>query len=391
MSLVPAAVLAYGLLVDPPSGISFERSVKARNLRTGETVAVKVRLRVEKGAGTVFVGDALPPGFALVKGSNRQVFFKHVGKPLEVEYEYTLKALKRGRHVISPVEVVGMDLLQMGRTSYAVFGDEVTIEVSPDFVPTRRFVSRKLRVRENRPSSHRSKMGPISNDFREIREYRSGDPIKFINWKATARLNEPLVNEYEPEGRAKVMIYLDTTETMGVGTVVSGALEAAVSLTLSLLSFLLRNDFKVGLYLVGSRKLVTPRTGVQALSTFSKLLLHAGPSLNYESLELAVERSRAVLKGTTALTLFITNITPYNIDEVSNAVREVMRFARSRVVVVDINPYPQIDGTLGDLAGLHKRSLGDELGVSVVHWNPLREGLSRGTKKVLWVMLREAG
>jgi len=390
MSLIPAVVLAYGLLTDPPSSVTVERSVSSRKLRIGETVEVRVHLRVETGAGIVMVGDVIPPGLELVEGKNRRVFFKHVGKPLDVEYRYILRVLKRGRHVLSPVEFIGRDLLDVGRVSYALLGDEVVIEASPDYVPTKRFLSRKLAVRESRPSSHRAKMGSVSTDFKEIREYRPGDPIKFVNWKATARFNEPLVNEYEPEGRAKVMVYLDTTETMGVGTVVSGALEAAIGLTLSLLSFLLRNDFRVGLYLVGSRKLVSPRTGVQALSTFSRLLLNAGPSTERESLTLAVERSRGVLKGSTTITLFVTNITPYNADEVSEAVESVLRLTRGRVVVVDVNPYPQIDALLGSLAALHKASLGEELGVRVVQWNPTGEGLARGTKKVLWVMLREA-
>lgn len=143
--------------------------------------------------------------------------------------------------------------------------------------------------------------GPTSTDFREIREYRpGGDPLRKINWKATARLGDVLVNEYEPEGRATVMLYLDTTEEVAVGNVFHGALESSLGLALSLVALLLRNDFRVGLYLAGSRKLITPpRTGIQALSTFTRALLSAGPSVREdESLPpLAVERSRTSLGG----------------------------------------------------------------------------------------------
>lgn len=387
MGLIPAAVLSYGLVVDPPSGISVERTVERTRLRVGEKTRVRVRLRVEKGSGTVLVSDVLSPGLEVIDGSNRHAFFKHPGKPLEVEYEYEVRALKRGRHVVSPVEVIGIDLLQTGRTSYALLGEKVGIDVTPDFVSVRRRVTKKLRTKDSRPSSHLSKLGPVSTDFKEIREYRPGDPLKFFNWKATARLGEPLVNEYEPEGRAKIMVYLDTTGEMGVGTVVNGALESAVGLTLSLIAFLLRSDFRVGLYLVGSERFETPRTGIQAISTFAKLLLHAGPSISDESLPLAVERSRTLLEGSRATAVFITNITPYNFEDVLRAVRGVAKVTGGRVVVVDVNPYPQLSEVVGSLAAMEKLKLGEDLGAVVVHWDPRKEDLSKGLKKVLWVML----
>ena len=389
MGLIPAAVLAYGLLVDPPRGISVGRIVETTKLRVGENARVKVRLRVEKGVGVVFVEDLIPPGLEVIDGSSRHAFFKHLGRPLEVEYQYTVRALKRGRHVLPPVEVIGTGLLQVGEVSYALSSGEDWIDVAPDFVPVGRIPPRKLRTRDNRPPAHISRLGPISTDFKEIREYRPGDPLKFFNWKATARLGKPLVNEYEPEGRIKVMVYLDTTESMGVGTVVNGALESAIGLVLSLTAFLLRSDFRVGLYLVGSGRFETPRTGIQAISTFSKLLLHAGPSISTESLPIAIERSREVLKGGPAITLLITNLTPYNFGDVSKAVREAAKITGGRVIVVDVNPYSQVNGIVGSLAALQKRRLGEELGVRVVHWNPLEEDVPKGLKKVLWVMLRE--
>ena len=387
MSLIPAAVLSYGILTDPPSGISGEKTVERTKLGVGESTRVRVSLRIEEGAGIVQVSDVIPPGFEITRGSNRRIFFKRPEKPLEVVYEYEIRALKRGRHVLSPVEVIGVDPLRVGMRSYAILGNEIDIEVAPSFVPVKRLVTRKLRTREGRPSSHLSRMGPVSTDFREIREYHPGDPLRVINWKATARLNEPLVNEYEPEGRARVMIYLDTTENMGVGTAVNGGLESAVGLTLSIIAFLLKSDFRVGLYLVGSRRFETPRTGIQALSTFAKLLLHAGPSISGESFPLAVERSRALLEGGSTVSLFVTNLTPYTVDEISRAVERAVRFTGKGTIVVDVNPYHQIDGIVGSLTALQKRALAEKLGVPVVHWNPAGESLPAGVKKVLWVML----
>ncbi|NJE77360.1 DUF58 domain-containing protein [Thermococcus sp. ES12] len=383
VSFIPASVLAYSMLSNPPSGVFVERQVETRRLGVGQEATVRVKLRVEKGVGFVIVGDVVPPGLEVL-GKNRHVFFKKPGHPLEVEYEYRVKARKKGSHSISPIEVVGKDFLGIKPSTYSVWDKEVVIEAYPRVHGTKRAVLPKLRTKEKMTSSHTAPLGSVSTDFKEIREYRPGDPLKTINWKATARLNKVLVNEYEPEGRATVMVYLDTSENMAVGGVFQGSLESSIGLAISLINLLLRNDFRVGLYLVGSRKMLTPRSGVQALSTFSKLLLSVGPSIHRDdSLPLAVEHSRFSVGGNVTVSLFITNLTPYTLDDIKAAVNLARKSFGSKVVVVDVNPY----GHFGDhqlvLSALQKEKLSENLRAEVVHWNPLEESLTVALKKII--------
>lgn len=50
-------------------------------------------------------------------------------------------------------------------------------------------------------------------DFLSIREYRRGDRIRHIHWRATARHEELLVREFESEGHATLVVGLDTQGT----------------------------------------------------------------------------------------------------------------------------------------------------------------------------------
>ncbi|WP_141228340.1 DUF58 domain-containing protein [Anaeromicrobium sediminis] len=50
--------------------------------------------------------------------------------------------------------------------------------------------------------------------FSHLREYVVGDEYRKINWKATARENKPIVNEYEPEKNQRIHILLDEGRTM---------------------------------------------------------------------------------------------------------------------------------------------------------------------------------
>ncbi|WP_457742291.1 DUF58 domain-containing protein, partial [Thermococcus sp.] len=212
LSLLPASVLAFSLLFEGPSGFHVERTVEKTGLRIGEETEVRVRLTVERGAGIVLVGDVVSPALEIVKGKNRHVFFKLPEKKLEVEYSYRIRAVKRGKHTISPVEVEGRHFFELEEPRYALLTEETKIMVSPRLVNIARFVS-KRRGKPGLPQVSKTKIGVSSTEFREIREYRPGDPMKAINWKATARLGTPLVNEYEREGALTYMLYIDASDS----------------------------------------------------------------------------------------------------------------------------------------------------------------------------------
>lgn len=51
-------------------------------------------------------------------------------------------------------------------------------------------------------------------EFEELREYIEGDDPRKIHWKATARLDRPIVQEFRPEKNQNVIIVLDTGRLM---------------------------------------------------------------------------------------------------------------------------------------------------------------------------------
>ncbi len=50
--------------------------------------------------------------------------------------------------------------------------------------------------------------GNNRDEIRQLREYRPGDPSRFIHWKLSARLDEFLVREYAREQEAEIPLYL---------------------------------------------------------------------------------------------------------------------------------------------------------------------------------------
>lgn len=54
--------------------------------------------------------------------------------------------------------------------------------------------------------------------FSEVREYQPGDEIRTIDWNVTARLNHPYVKVFEEERELTVMLAVDLSSSMGVGS-----------------------------------------------------------------------------------------------------------------------------------------------------------------------------
>jgi len=386
-ALIPGTALALSYLFEPPAGFSIEREMDGDSTSIGRTLTVRVRLRVRRGSGVVAVRDHVSPALEVIEGSNKRVFLKLPGRELEVEYTYKLRGTKRGRHTVSPVEIEGHSLLRNMQPSYAVFGKTEVVRVAPRIKDVPRVFVSRLFSKMTAGEHGYSHIGNPSTDFREIREYRPGDPLRAVNWKATARTGRALVNEYEPEGRTTVMLFIDATNTMSAGGEGSTAIENAVGLAISLVRILLKINLRVGLYVIGPGKFETPRSGAAAMENFSRLLASVGVSGREEDLNGAVGKVKKTLMGKEPVTILITNLTPSNLYEVREAVKTMKRLSgRNKTVVVDLNPYWAISDELGSLAHYQKLRFGEELATEVVHWAISREPEGVVMKRILGAM-----
>jgi uncharacterized protein (DUF58 family) len=91
------------------------------------------------------------------------------------------------------------------------------------------------------------------------REYRDGDPVKDIDWRATARMQRPIVREYREEYFMRVAVILDTylpASTSNKQPATSNPeaeenFERAVSLAASVSDYMARQDYLVDLFAAG--------------------------------------------------------------------------------------------------------------------------------------------
>ncbi|EIJ43024.1 conserved repeat protein [Beggiatoa alba B18LD] len=69
-----------------------------------------------------------------------------------------------------------------------------------------------------------------AEEFYALREYRAGDPLRHIHWKSLAKLNKPIVKEFQDEYYVRHALILDTFTTAAHSTVFEAAVSVAASI-----------------------------------------------------------------------------------------------------------------------------------------------------------------
>jgi uncharacterized protein (DUF58 family) len=186
-------------------------------------------------------------------------------------------------------------------------------------------------------------------DFYQLTEYRAGDPVRHIDWKATRKHGRPIARVFQDERDQSVLFMLDCGRRMRADDTQSGigASHFDQSLdALMLLTFVaLASGDAVGVMTFGTaagrEKRFAPRKGRQTLNELMAALGDVEPSpLFSDYLEAAADVMRRQRKR--GLVVLITNCR----DEDSVELLAALRLLRSRHVVVVANLREQVIGAL---------------------------------------------
>ncbi|BCN32434.1 DUF58 domain-containing protein [Anaeromicropila herbilytica] len=154
------------------------------------------------------------------------------------------------------------------------------------------------------------------SDFRGIREYSAFDPMKYVNWKASARSNELYVNVHEFSAKSEIYILLNLTENIEEFEQI---FEESIRIACSMAVNLLQKEVPVGLISNGvdcmteKEIMITAATGkrqmtlikeslsrcvaLRSLSDFSNLLnkCYSGKKSNQLFLIISSEHSKEIM------------------------------------------------------------------------------------------------
>ena len=119
-------------------------------------------------------------------------------------------------------------------------------------------VSTARKMRSPRVGPFTSRLRGPGFDFDELQPYRPGDDVRRIDWNVTARLDAPFVRHTHAERELNMMIAIDVSRSMELGTSHYSKREAMMFITASLLFSALSNQINTG-FLAFSDRVVASR------------------------------------------------------------------------------------------------------------------------------------
>lgn len=394
LSIVPLLVTVFAVAFDTPGNVRLERKVNKLSAWVNSTIDMSVKITATKGFGIITVADTLPEHFELVEGNNFRVFWKGFGK-LSEELHYKVKCTKRGVYTIGPAKCECRHISSFKQTQMSLSEDSTELIVRQKPLSIRRLRDPRVVSRIPMPLGSTSKMGMMTTDFKEIREYTSGDSYRHINWKATARSanpirNMPLVNEFEREGKKIVWVFLDGSASMAIGTNVENIFEYALQAVLGLSQFYLARNCHIGLYVYNDGgKCLFPDTGRRQEYKLYKTTLGLDVSTTREPLVKAVKKCRGHLVGTNPFSIIIANVRKDNLQELLDGVTELKKYSKTigkepQVLVLHVNGYSIAAKDYFENAGAVMLDLRNQAtiralrhaGVFVTSWDPKSQSLA---------------
>ncbi|MHA2408263.1 MAG: DUF58 domain-containing protein, partial [Candidatus Ranarchaeia archaeon] len=273
-----------------PKSIEIKRRVSKPKAFAGDYVYIEVtaRNRSVNQLPTVEIYDAIPEVFDLVLGENFIV--TQLNPRQTVTYGYVVRIPIRGLFEIGPTKVIIRD--RMG--FYATEGEiktktEILVYPSYEDVKKLEMIGRKRQLGVLF-GFHRTKIKGMGTDFWGIRQYQTGDPFKFIDWKAFSRSGKMMVREFESEENIRVVILLDSSASMGAGLPRNTKLEYAIRSAVLLLHLAFEKSDIVGLCVYDEeiRSWVDMTSIKSRLFQFLEVLAYAKPQ-GEADLEVAIE------------------------------------------------------------------------------------------------------
>jgi len=390
MSLVPLFLLLLGSLIRPPHQITVETEGFLPKVHLGKEFELIRRVSIHDGFGSVRLYQAIPKEFDLLDGNNLRTLWKW-RRPVTVAVSCRIRCSKRGNYTIPPLQWVAYHPLRLAVDAGSA-GDSLEITVWPHLLRHRQVRSLKDLGLSPYPLADVAKIGIPGTDFREIRSYVSGDPVKTINWKATARRATPLViwplvNEYEREGKKSVLIFLDASSSVEIGSTIENVLEYSIEATSNLLYYFIDRGYRVGVAVSGEpSRFFYPDSGRQQLTKIIPQLIRLRAGGQPIQLLSTIDTFRGYILNYKPLSVVVSTLDCKSGDVLEKAFDKLSSYYSRRrkppivlvnVIARDLIPPPDsYESNLPVLMQLQARPMLQQLlkaRVTVLEWNPCRQ------------------
>jgi len=246
--LILLIVVDLVLLFNTTKGV-FLRRVLPERLSNGDDNAVNIYVENFYGFGvSLGIIDEIPFQF-----QKRDIWFKSNLKPGEQKtITYQLRPVKRGEYIFGLVRLYVSSPLGLVVRRFN-FGAESTVPVYPSFLQLRKYELMAISNRLSDMGIKKIRRIGQSMEFDQVKEYVQGDDYRLVNWKATARKGNLMVNSYTDEKAQHVYCVIDKSRVMKMPFDGLSLLDYAINASLVLSNIALVKEDKAGLITIAEK------------------------------------------------------------------------------------------------------------------------------------------
>ncbi len=286
-------------------------------------------LGVEREAGlridsarrqTLDVFDLVPGGWWM-QGLPRRVTLPAVS---ETRLSYRLRPTARGRFDFPGTHLRLHSAWRLWRQR-RVAGAAQTVRVYPNFAPLTRFALFSAEQASRLVGAHLKRRRGEGTDFHQMREYRVGDSLRQIDWKATSRARKLISREYQDEKNQQLLMLIDTGRRMMASDNGLSHFDQVLNAALVVSYLALRQGDAVGLMASGGdARWVAPQRGMGTVDA----LLRASYDLQPQAVAtdyLAAATELSLRQRRRSLVMLVSNVRDEDIEDLLAAVRLLQR------------------------------------------------------------------
>lgn len=173
-------------------------------------------------------------------------FYLNIAPGKNKTLEYNVHPLKRGEYSFGALNIFVKSPIGFIQRRYS-FSQDALVPVYPSFLQMRKY--ELLAISNYLTNAGIKKIRRIGNnaEFDQIKEYVPGDEFRTINWKATARRNRLMTNQYQDEKSQQVYSVIDMGRVMRMPFEGLSLLDYAINASLVISNIAMIKQDKAGI------------------------------------------------------------------------------------------------------------------------------------------------
>lgn len=306
----------------------------------------------------------------------RNLFFKDRLSTNETkQFKYSVKPNERGLYQFNDINVFVKSFFGLVERREIISAKEA-MNVYPSILQMKKYELMVFKKTAQNQGIKKIRRLGHNNEFEQIKNYVQGDDIRTINWKATSRRNELMINQYQDERSQNVYSVIDKSRTMKMPFNEMTLLDYSINATLAFSNISIKKGDKAGLLTFSDKigaQLKAERSSFQ-LRKILESLYSQKTHFSEASFELLYYSIRKTVKGRSLIMLYTNFESEYALRRALPILRKINKQHLLVVIFFENTAIEELQGieamdtkdiymqTLAEKEANEKRSYVQELG-----------------------------